>query len=446
MPDPRPISFHELSQLSAAERHALCQRTEGDLSVFLERVRPIIDAVAAEGDAALARFAEAFDNAPVAPDAIAATEADFERAYAALDPEMIAVLDYASDNVRRFHEAQMPEDMWLKEMQPGLFAGETVRPIDSVACYVPRGKGSFPSVVLMTAIPAVVAGVANPIIITPPGPDGGIDDATLVAAHKAGVTKVYKAGGAQGVAAVAYGTETVPRCLKIVGPGSPYVVAAKRLLADRIDPGLPAGPSESIVLADETANGRVAALDLLIESEHGPDSSAFLVTNSRAVAEAVRDAIPGYWGEMGDQRVDFSSTVLCGPRGGIVLARDMDDAIAFVNEYAPEHLEIQSKEPFAYLGKIDNAGEIIMGEHAPLCIANFLLGPNAVLPTNMAARVNSPLSVFDYMKRMSVGYVTKAGYDSVADKVNRFATYEGFDAHANAVSPLRDRAFAGGDG
>ena len=441
MPDSAAIRFHELAGMTGQARADLCRRAEADLDSFTERVRPIIAAVRDEGDAALARFAADFDKSPVEPHAIAATEADFDRAFHALDPEMIAVLDFASDNIRRFHQAQMPEEMWLKEVQPGLFAGEKTRALDSVACYVPRGKGAFPSVVLMTAIPAVVAGVPDPIIITPPGPDGGVDAATLVAARMAGIDKVYKAGGAQGVAAVAYGTETVPRCLKIVGPGSPWVVAAKRLLADRIDPGPPAGPSEAIILADETANGAVAGLDLLIEAEHGPDSSAYLVTNSRAVADAARDAIPGYWARMGDQRVAFSTAVLCGARGGIVLARDMDDAIAFVNEYAPEHLEIQSKEPFAHLGRIENAGEILLGEHTPVCIGNFVLGPNAVLPTNRMSRVTSPLGVFDYLKRMSVGYVTKPGYDSVAAKVHTFATYEGFDAHANAVSDLRVQAF-----
>jgi histidinol dehydrogenase len=231
-----------------------------------------------EGDAALARFARDFDKAPVDPGAIAATPADFDAAFAALDPEMVRVLEFCADRVRRFHEAQMPEEMWWKEMSPGVFAGDRINPIDSVACYVPRGKGAFPSVVMMTAIPAAVAGVPERCIVTPPGPDGRIDAATLVMARFAGVERVFKCGGAQGVAAVAYGTETVPRCVKIVGPGSPWVVAAKRLLADRIDPGPPAGPSESIIFADETANGRICALDLLIEAEHGPDSSAWLVT------------------------------------------------------------------------------------------------------------------------------------------------------------------------
>ncbi len=440
----KSISFHDLTAVSDAERSALLLRAESDIEPFVEKVRPIIEAVRNEGDVALARFANEFDRSPVSADAIAATPDDFEAALADVDDDMIAVLEFCCDNVRRFHQAQMPESMWMKEMHPGVFAGEKVEPIDSVACYVPRGKGSFPSVVMMTAIPAVVAGVPNAAIITPPGPDGKIDAATLVAARLAGVENVYKCGGAQGVAAVAFGTDTVPVCRKIVGPGSPWVIAAKRLLSDRLDPGPPAGPSESIILADETASGRVAALDLLIEAEHGPDSSAYLVTNSKRVAEEAIAAIPGYWLEMGEQRVDFSAAVLCGARGGVILAGSMHEAIAFVNDYAPEHLQIHAHSPFDYLGQLHNAGEILLGEHTPVCIGNFTLGPNAVLPTNGAAMTRSPLGVHDFLKLVSIGHVTKRGYDLLAPYAHKFARYEGFDAHANAVSDLRTRAFGTG--
>lgn len=435
------ISFYRYASLDDAEKNALLQRTEGDLTAFTEKVIPIIEAVRDEGDEALARFANAFDQSPVTADAIAATPADFDAAFDTLDAEFIETLEYNSDNVRRFHQAQMPESMWMKEMHPGVFAGEKVEPISSVACYVPRGKGSFPSVVMMTAIPAVVAGVPAPVIITPPGPDGKVDAATLVAARIAGVEQVYKCGGAQGVAAVAYGTDTVPRCRKIVGPGSPWVVSAKRLLAERLDPGPPAGPSESIILADETANGRVAALDLLIESEHGPDSSAYLVTCSSTVAEAAMAAIPGYWESMSEQRSGFSSTVLCGPRGGIILTDTIEQAIEFVDDYAPEHLQVHSASPHDYLGAIRNAGEILLGEHTPICIGNFTLGPNAVLPTNASAHTRSPLGVHDYLKLVSIGYVTRKGYERLAPHARRMARYEGFDAHENAVSEMRTRAF-----
>jgi histidinol dehydrogenase len=415
-------------------------RSEADLGPIIERVKPVIAAVKAEGDAALARFAREFDKAPVTADRIAAAPGDFDRALDQVEPEVIAAIEYAVDGIRRFHDAQKPEEMWMKEIRPGAYAGDRFRPIPSVACYVPRGKGSFPSVVMMTTIPAVVAGVPRIAIVTPPGPDGNIDAATLVAAKLAGVTEVYKCGGAQAVAAVAYGTKTVPKLAKIVGPGSPYVIAAKRLLADVIDPGIPAGPSESIILCDDTANGRVAALDLIVESEHGADSSAFLVTDSRAVAEAARKAVPEYWQKMGEQRVSFSSAVLGGRRGGIVLTPDFDQAIAFVNDYAPEHLEILGKDPLAYLGRIVNAGEILLGEHTPVPLGNFVLGPNAVLPTSGQARTCSPLSVFDFMKRSSIGYVTASGYPVLAKHAKVLATYEGFDGHANAVSSLREMA------
>jgi histidinol dehydrogenase len=433
---PRIVHFHGLP---SADYAALLERTEGDLSGYLGPVQAIIDAVRDRGDEALADFARRFDKAPsVTAETLKATPADFEAAFNSVDPDVIESIRFAIDNIRRFHQAQMPEEMWLKEMQPGVFAGDRVRPIPSVACYVPRGKGSFPSVVMMTTVPAVVAGVPRVVVLTPPGPDGKVDAATLVAARLAGVEDVYKCGGAQGVAAVAYGTDTVPRCVKVVGPGSPWVLAGKKLLADRIDPGIPAGPSESVILADATADGALAALDLLVEAEHGPDSSAYLVTDSQAVADAAVAALPGYWAQMGAERAGFSQTVLSGPRGGIIVAPDFDAAVAFTNDYAPEHLMIHGREPFAHLGRIENAGEILLGESTPIPLGNFVLGPNAVLPTGRNARTWSALSVFDYLKRTSVGYVTRDGYKALAPHAHRLAVYEGFEAHANAVSPLRD--------
>ncbi len=436
------VIFHDLSG-SDVLPDALFKRTETDLSFFSERVAPIIEAVKTEGDAALIRFARSFDA--VAPEtfALRAEESEFEQAFARIDPEVIAAIRFAAGNIRAFHEAQKPEEMWLKEMQPGAFAGDRHVPIDAVACYVPRGKGSFPSVLLMTTIPAIVAGVPRPIVITPPGPDGKVDDATLVAARIVGISEIYKCGGAQGVAAVAYGTETVPKCLKIVGPGSPWVVAAKRQLTHLIDPGVPAGPSESIILADDNANGALAALDLIIESEHGPDSSAWLVTSSRRVAEQAIKVLPTLWAKLDAQRADFSRRVLCGEHGGIVLTRDFETAVAFVNRYAPEHLEILADEPMAVMTRIRNAGEILLGNHTPVTLGNFVLGPNAVLPTNGAAKTAGPLSVFDYMKRISIGYVTAAGYDNLAVKAKRFAEYEGFTGHALAVSALRQQFLKG---
>ena len=435
------VACYRLAELSKEQRSDLLVRAEDDLSDFLEKVDPIIEAVRSEGDHALARFAREFEGVPLQHDQIAATPSDFSRAVDQLDREMIEVLEYAADNIRRFHEEQKPGDMWMKEIRPGVLVGERFTPIDSVACYSPRGKGSFPSVTLMTSLPAIVAGVKQTIIVTPAGPDGQVDAATLVAARIAGVDQVYKAGGAQAVAAVAFGTDTVPACKKIVGPGSPWFVAGRQRLQHVLDTGLPAGPSEVIVLADESANAAIAALDVIIESEHGPDSSAFLVTWSEAVAEQARQRIPQYWEHMSEGQVAHSRAVLGGPRGGIVIAPDAASAYDFINDYAPEHLQILSQHPYEHLAHIRNASEILLGEHAAGSIANYMMGPNCVLPTSGAAHTRSPLGVHDYMKSCSVAHMTKTGFDEMAPKTHRFATYEGFDAHANAVSSLRTDAF-----
>ncbi|MCB9943672.1 MAG: histidinol dehydrogenase [Geminicoccaceae bacterium] len=433
----RSVALHELARLDADARVRLLQRVEDDLAPFMEKVAPIIEAVRVEGDEAIARFIRQFDKVEVDPGDLRASEADFDEAFDRLDPEFIATLEYSADNIRRYHQDQMPGDLWMKEIRPGVLVGERFTPVDSAALYSPRGKGSFPSVTLMTAIPAVVAGVPLPIILTPPAPDGKVDPATLVAARIAGVGHVYKAGGPLAVAAAAFGTATIPRCDKLEGPGSPWFVAAKRLLADRIASRLPAGPSESIILADETADPAIAGLDLIIESEHGPDSSSFLVTWSRDVAEGAMAAIPGYWARMGEQRVEYSSTVLSGARGGVILASSAQEAYDFVNAYAPEHCQIVSKKPFEHLHAIRHASEILLGEHAAGSIANYMMGPNCVLPTSGAARTHSPLGVHDFLKSCSVGHMTARGFAEMAPHTHRFATYEGFDAHANAVSDLR---------
>lgn len=433
------ISFYDLSKMTSAARGELLKRSETDLAHFEEKVKPIIEAVRTEGDVALSRFAKQFDKSPVEPNEIAATDADFARAEKTLDPKVREALEFMAVSIRKFHEDQKPEEMWFHEIRPGVFAGDRTTPIPSVACYIPRGKGAFPSSVLMQSIPAHVAGVKDICIITPPGPDGHIDDATLVAARMAGVSKVFKAGGAQGIAAVAHGTQTIPKCSKVVGPGSPWVGAAKRLCSHLLDVGTPAGPSELIVLADDTADGRLAGLDLIIESEHGPDSSAFLVTWSRKVADDALAAIPEFWKQMGEQRVSYSSTVLGGKMGGIVLARDEAEAVAFCNDYAPEHLGVHSDEPFQYLGRLEHAGEILLGRHTPPTLGNFVIGVNHVLPTSGWAKTGSPLTVHDFMKRTSVAYVTGKAYPELAKHAEVISHYEGFDGHANAVSETRAR-------
>ncbi len=434
------VSLHELVSIDSEGYEALLRRSESDLSFFTDKVKPIIEAVRTEGDAALVRYGRDFDGAePLTEATLKASEAEFDAAFDCVDNDVVAAIRHGIENIRIFHEEQKPEPMWFKEIKPGAFAGDRYTPIQSVALYVPRGKGSFPSVTMMTAVPGVVAEVPSLAIFTPPAPDGGVDAATLVAARTAGVETVYKCGGAQAVAAAAYGTETVKRALKIVGPGSPWVVAAKQQLAQLIDPGLPAGPSEAIIFADDTINGGLAALDLLIEAEHGPDSSAYLVTHSRRVAEEALAALSEHWKHMGEQRVEFSQAVLCGENGGIVLTPSLEASYKFINDYAPEHLELLSKEPFEHLGHITEASEILMGPYTPVSVGNFALGPNAVLPTSKGAATFGPLSVHDFVKCSSIGYVTAPAYPTMAKHAKVLAEYEGFDAHANAVSAMRDK-------
>lgn len=432
-----PIRFYDLRNMAPAGRDKLLLRTESDIARFIEGVKPIIEKVQKEGDHALVHYARELDKAEISKQRLKAQPKDFERAFATLEPALIEAIEFAAGRIKKFHSNQMPATMRLSEQFPGVFVGDRFAPIPSVACYVPRGKGSFPSVVMMTTIPAVVAGVPRIYILTPPGPDGEIDNATLIAARLAGVQDVYKCGGAQAVAAAAFGTETVPRAVKIVGPGSPWLVAAKKVLSDIIEPATPAGPSEALILADSTAAARAAALDLIIESEHGPDSSAFLVTPDAGLARKVADTIPELWEQMSETRVNFSRTVLCGEKGGVILTRDMEQAIEFVNDYAPEHLEVLSREPFNYLSKLVNAGEILLGRSTPITLANFVLGLNAVLPTSGSAKTRSPLCVYDFLKMTSIGYVSSQAYPQLAKYARKLATYEGFDGHALAVSDAR---------
>jgi histidinol dehydrogenase len=434
------VNFKVLAELGGEERASLLKRSESDLSQYFEKVRPIVEAVRREGDTALVRFARELDRAEnLRKDTLKVSEAEFEEAFTLVEPKVIDTIRFAIGNIRAFHEEQAPEPMWMKEVRPGAFAGDRFTPIRSVALYVPRGKGAFPSVTMMTSVPAVVAKVPKLAIFTPPAPDGKVDAATLVAARLAGVETIYKVGGAQAVAAAAYGTETIAPALKIVGPGSPWVVAAKRLLSHVIDPGLPAGPSESIIFADESVHGGLAALDLLIEAEHGPDSSAWLVTHSRPVAEEALAALPEHWKAMTPHRVAFSQAVLCGKSGGILLTPSLAESYAFINDYAPEHLQLLSEAPFQHLGEITEAAEILMGPHTPISIGNFCLGPNAVLPTSRGARTHGPLSVTDFLRRSSVGYVTEKAYPELADAALTLADYEGFSSHANAVGPMRQK-------
>src|SRR5437868_2375971 len=421
--------------MSAAERTRLLRRAEMQIDEWSERARPILQEVRQRGDEALLEFTERFDRVKLTPDRLRVSRAEIEHARHALDASVHAAIQHAIRNVRTFHQRQMPHEQWLTQVAPGVMAGEKITPISSVGLYVPRGKGAFPSVMYRLATPANIAGVPRIVVCTPPGPRGEVDPASLVAADLCGVHEIYRVGGAQAIAALAYGTASIARVHKITGPGSGFVSAAKRLLYGTVDVGLPAGPSESITLADATANPELLARDLLIEAEHGPDSSSLLVTDSRTLAETVMALLPGKMAALPEWRQAFCRTVFEGPEGtgGIVLASNMHEAVDFVNEYAPEHIAVQVREPFALLPELKNAGEILLGSRTPFCTGNYSVGTNAVLPTGGFAHTFSCTSVYDFLKRTGVAYLTEEGYASLSETTRRLAEFEGFPAHANAV-------------
>ncbi len=426
------VQFWEIDKISADELARINRRAEIDIRSLLPLAQDVIQRVQAEGDAAVIDYARKFDAPDFAIESLRATPEDFAAAREAVADDVYEAIVTAHANIKQFHEEQLPESMWFTELQPGVMAGERITPIASVGLYVPRGKGAFPSVMLMLATPAKAAKVSRIVVVTPPTPEGKADAASLVAAEVCGINEVYVVGGMQAVAALAYGTETIPRVSKIIGPGSSYVSAAKRLLYGVVDVGLPAGPSESIILADESADPRLVALDLLVEAEHGPESAAIVVTHSRAVADEVLRILPGYIKELPTWRQKFVQTVLSN-YGGVMLTRSIDESIAFVNDYAPEHLELLTVEPFVTLNRIQNAGEVLLGSHTPIPIANYCLGLNAILPTGGFARSFSSVSVHEFLKRTGVGYLSREGYLRLQGTTATLADYEDFPAHAMAI-------------
>jgi histidinol dehydrogenase len=431
------IQFWELHRLSPAQLLKIMRRAELDIGSLLPLAQEVIDQIRTRGDTAVVEYSRKFDAPDFNANMLRVAPADFNAAHAALDPEVIKAIKVAYENILRFHKAQMPESMWFTEVRPGIMAGERVTPIASAGLYVPRGKGAFPSVMLMLATPAKVAGVSRVIVVTPPTPSGKADAASLVAAEICGIDEVYVIGGMQAIAALAYGTETIPKVSKIIGPGSSYVSAAKRLLYGAVDVGLPAGPSEAIILTDENVDPRLAALDLLVEAEHGPDSAAILVTHSQQVAQKVLEILPAYVEELPEWRQVFVKNVLAN-YGGILLTRTIEESIQFVNDYAPEHLEVLTAEPFVTLNKIQNAGEILLGPLTPISIANYCLGLNAILPTGGFARSFSSVSVYDFLKRSGVGYLSREGYARLQNITTTLADYEDFPAHAMAIRKRND--------
>ncbi|HVY13384.1 MAG TPA: histidinol dehydrogenase [Alphaproteobacteria bacterium] len=434
------INIWRWGDLDKPTREKILSRAQSDIEAATQTARAIIEDVKARGDDALRDYARKFDKAEVKN--LKASDAEFDAAYKALAPDVIASIKFCAQNVKIHHEQQMQrvEDYWLDEVIEGVYAGEKVTPVASAGLYVPRGKGAFPSVMYMLATPAKVAGVPQIVVVTPPTPDGGVDAASLVAADICGVRDVYKVGGAQAIAALAYGTETVPKVSIVQGPGSPYVAAAKRLLSGVINPGMAAGPSEALVLADGSADPHNTALDLINEAEHGPDSASVLVTPDEELARRVAALLPAIIESLPEPRRSFCATVF-GNYGGIILARDMNEAIEVTNLYAVEHMLLKVAEPQRILPQIKNSGEILIGEATPIVMGNFGIGVNAVLPTGAQALSSSCTSVWSFLKRTSLAYCTATGYAALEKDVTRLADYEGFPGHAEVIRKRNPKAF-----
>ena len=411
-----------------AAREEILSRGEARVPESVERdVREILAAVRAEGDAAVMAFNAKF-GAPQQT-ALLATREEIEEGYAAVDGRLKDVLARAKENIEAFHRRQKREGFIASERE-GIVLGQRILPIARAGLYVPGGTASYPSTVLMNAIPAKIAGVPTIVMATPPGPDGKIAPAILAAAKIAGVTTIVKAGGAQAIAALAYGTQSVPRVDKIVGPGNIYVATAKRQVYGQVDIDMIAGPSEILVVADAEANPAHVAADLLSQAEHDRLSSAVLVCDSMVLAEAVAAEIERQLALLPREEIARASIE---KNGKIIVADDLREGVAIANELAPEHLELCVRDPFALLGAVKNAGSIFLGRYAPEALGDYFAGPNHTLPTLGTARFASPLSVDDFVKKSSYIYYSREAFAAVKDDVARFARAEGLEAHARSA-------------
>lgn len=419
------IKIYDLAQMSMEEILDRSGEEQVDVSEAVER---IIQEVRQRGDAALYDCAEKFDGVKLS--ALQVTEEELEAAAAAVEPEFLRTLEMARDNIAEFHEKQVRNNFVMTEKE-GVVLGQRITPIEKAGIYVPGGTASYPSSVLMNAVPAKIAGVKEIVMVTPPDKDGNVSDVILAAAKIAGVTKIFKMGGAQAIAALAYGTESVPRVDKITGPGNMYVAEAKSQVYGMVDIDMIAGPSEILVLADGTCNPRYVAADMLSQAEHDRMASAVLVTDSRELAEAVQKELEVQLALLPREEIARASVE---NRGKIILARSMKEAVDAANAIAPEHLEVCVDDPFALLPQIKNAGSIFLGKNTPEAMGDYFAGPNHVLPTSGTARFSSPLSVDDFIKKSSFIYYTKEALSQVKDRVADFAEREGLYGHGRSVT------------
>ena len=411
----------------------LIKRSQADINSVLTTVSDILNDVRENKDNAVKAYTAKFDKAEL--DDLKVSEEEIKKAYDELDGELIKALESASANIEKFHKAQIPEE-WEMEVIPGITAGQIIRPINSVGCYIPGGRAVYPSTILMTVIPAKIAGVDRIIACSPPGPDGKIQAAILVAADLAGVDEIYKCGGAQAIAAMAYGTESIAKVEKIVGPGNIFVTAAKKLVYGDVDIEFPAGPSEVLILADESAIPEYIAYDFLSQSEHDPNASCFLVTDSERIANESNELIEKFAKEAKRSEIIAESLE---QHGHVILCNTMDEAIDFTNEYAPEHLIISTKEDKTVLDRIKNAGSIFLGKYSPVAAGDYGSGTNHVLPTGGGAKMYSGLSTETFIKKPTVQTLTKDGIKELSKTVLPIAEYEGFYAHADSIKVRLDK-------
>lgn len=407
----------------------LLKRSPNSYGEFEGRVAEIIQNVKSNRDQAVFDYTKRFDGADIGPENIRVTEEEIREAYEQVDKSLVEVIRKALVNIRSYHEKQR-QYSWFDSKPDGTMLGQKVTALSKVGVYVPGGKAVYPSSVLMNIVPAKAAGVEKIIMTTPPGKDGKVNPSTLVAAHEAGADEIYKTGGAQAIAALAFGTESIPRVDKIVGPGNIYVALAKKAVYGHVSIDSVAGPSEILVLADETANPRFVAADLLSQAEHDEMASAILITTSHELADKVSKEVDAFTAELSRKEIIQKSL---DNYGYILVAENMEDAIDTVNEIASEHLEIVTKDPFQVMTKIKNAGAIFIGEYSSEPLGDYFAGPNHVLPTNGTAKFFSPLSVDDFIKKSSIIYYSREALEPIHEDIIKFATAEQLTAHANSI-------------
>ena len=407
----------------------LLKRSPNNYGQYEEGVQAILDRVKKEKDQAIFDYTYQFDKVKIDASNIRVTEEEIKEAYELADPELVKIIRKALENIRTYHEKQR-QYSWFDSKPDGTMLGQKVTALQRVGVYVPGGKAVYPSSVLMNIVPAKVAGVEEIIMVTPPGKDGKVTPNTLIAANEAGATSIYKVGGAQAIGALAYGTESIPKVDKIVGPGNIYVALAKKAVYGHVSIDAIAGPSEILVIADETANPRYVAADLLSQAEHDELASAILVTTSDELAEKVSAQVDQFVAELSRKEISQKSL---DNYGYILVAENMDEAIAIANDIASEHLEIQTNNPFDVMTKIRNAGAIFIGEYSSEPLGDYFAGPNHVLPTNGTAKFFSPLSVDDFIKKSSIISYSRNALEEIHTDIEKFAEAESLTAHANSI-------------